>query len=87
VSLEMSKKQSGNSDCSGIFTPNPSASRLVNPTEGTALLVHPFSTDWYVGGSVLVQGRHGSIVEITVLPASTVYDVDEGTGGMVWAGG
>jgi hypothetical protein len=33
--------------------------------EGSALLVHPFSPDWYVGGSVLMQGRHSSIVEIT----------------------
>jgi hypothetical protein len=32
--------------------------------DGTALLVHPFSPDWYVGGSVLVQGRSTSIVEI-----------------------
>jgi|GEM_PF-1136063 len=28
------------------------------------LLVHPFSPDWYVGGSVLVPGRSSSIVEI-----------------------
>jgi hypothetical protein len=33
--------------------------------EGSALLVHPFSPDWYVGGSVLVLGRSSSIVEIT----------------------
>jgi hypothetical protein len=32
--------------------------------KGSALLVHPFSPDWYVGGSVLVQGRSSSIVEI-----------------------
>jgi hypothetical protein len=32
--------------------------------KGTALLVHPFSPDWYVGGSVLKQGRSTSIVEI-----------------------
>jgi len=32
---------------------------------GSALLVYPFSRDWYVGGSVLVPGRSGSIVEIT----------------------
>jgi hypothetical protein len=31
---------------------------------GNALLVHPFSRDWYVGGSILVPGRHGSIVEL-----------------------
>jgi hypothetical protein len=33
--------------------------------EGDAQLVHPFSPDWYVGGSVLVSGRSGSIIEIT----------------------
>ena len=33
--------------------------------EGSALMVHPFSPDWYVGGSVLVPGRSSSIVEIT----------------------
>jgi hypothetical protein len=33
--------------------------------EGSALLVHPFSPDWYVGGSVLVPGCSSSIVEIT----------------------
>jgi hypothetical protein len=27
--------------------------------------VHPYSPDWYVGGSVLVPGRGSSIVEIT----------------------
>jgi hypothetical protein len=31
----------------------------------SALLVHPYSPDWYVGGSVLVSGRSSSIVEIT----------------------
>ena len=33
--------------------------------QGSALPVHPFSPDWYVGGSVLVPGRSSSIVEIT----------------------
>jgi hypothetical protein len=33
--------------------------------EDSALLVHPFSPDWYVGDSVLVPGRYSSIVEIT----------------------
>ena len=33
--------------------------------DGTALLVHPFNPDWYIGGSVLVPGRSSSIVEIT----------------------
>ena len=33
--------------------------------DGSAMLVHPFSPDWYVGGSVLVPGRGSSIVEIT----------------------
>jgi hypothetical protein len=28
-------------------------------------MVHPFSPDWYVGGSVLVPGRSSSVVEIT----------------------
>jgi hypothetical protein len=32
--------------------------------KGSALLVHPFSPVWYVGGSVLMQGRSTSIVEI-----------------------
>jgi len=32
---------------------------------GNALMVYPFSPDWYVGGSVLVQGRSSSIVEVT----------------------
>jgi hypothetical protein len=32
--------------------------------EGSALMVHPFSPDWYVGGSVFVSGRSSSIVEI-----------------------
>jgi hypothetical protein len=31
----------------------------------SALLVHPFSPDWYVGGSILVPGRSSSIVEVT----------------------
>jgi hypothetical protein len=33
--------------------------------EGSALMVHPFSPDWYVGGSVLVPGHSGSIVGVT----------------------
>src|SRR5215467_1527996 len=33
--------------------------------KGSALPVHPFSPDWYVGGSVLVPGRSSSIVEVT----------------------
>ena len=33
--------------------------------EGSALMVHPFSPDWYVCGSVLVPGRGSSIGEIT----------------------
>ena len=31
----------------------------------SAMPVHPFSPDWYVGGSVYVSGRSTSIVEIT----------------------
>jgi hypothetical protein len=33
--------------------------------EASALMLHPFSPDWYVGGSVLVSGHFGSIVGIT----------------------
>ena len=33
--------------------------------DGDAMPVHPFSPDWYVGGSVLVQSRGSSIVEVT----------------------
>ena len=33
--------------------------------KGNALMVHPVSPNYFVGGSVLVQGRSGSIVEIT----------------------
>lgn len=33
--------------------------------EGSALMVHPFSPDWYIGGSVLVSGRSGSIIGVT----------------------
>jgi hypothetical protein len=33
--------------------------------DGSAMPVHPFNPDWYIGGSVLVPGRGSSIVEIT----------------------
>jgi hypothetical protein len=33
--------------------------------DGNALMVHPFSPDWYVGGNVLAPGRYSSVVEIT----------------------
>jgi hypothetical protein len=33
--------------------------------KGSALLVHPFSPDWYVGGDVYVSGPYSSIVGIT----------------------
>jgi hypothetical protein len=33
--------------------------------KGSALMVHPSSPDWYVGGSILVPGRSSSIVGIT----------------------
>jgi hypothetical protein len=32
---------------------------------GSALLVHPYSLDWFVGDSVLVPGHSSSIVEVT----------------------
>jgi hypothetical protein len=28
-------------------------------------MVHPFSPDWYIGGSILLPGRSSSIVEVT----------------------
>jgi hypothetical protein len=54
---------------------------------GNALLVHPFSPDWYVGGSVLVPGRSSSIVEITRFQLQRFTSEHQRTGGMVWAGG
>jgi len=33
--------------------------------EGTALLVHPYAPDWYVGGTVFASRGRGSIVEVT----------------------
>jgi hypothetical protein len=33
--------------------------------KGSAMPVHPFSPDYYVGGSILVPGHSSSIVEIT----------------------
>jgi hypothetical protein len=33
--------------------------------EGTALMVHPFSPYYYVGGSILVSGHSGSVIGIT----------------------
>jgi hypothetical protein len=33
--------------------------------DGSALMVHPYSPDWYVGGSVYVSGPYNSIVAVT----------------------
>lgn len=33
--------------------------------QGSAMMVHPFSPGYFVGGSVLVPGHSGSVVEIT----------------------
>ena len=33
--------------------------------DGSAMPVHPFNPDWYVGGSILLPGRGSSIVEVT----------------------
>jgi hypothetical protein len=33
--------------------------------QGTALMVHPFSPDWYIDGNVLVSGHSGSVVGVT----------------------
>jgi hypothetical protein len=32
--------------------------------DGSALIVHPFSPDWYVGGSILVPRRSSPLVEL-----------------------
>jgi hypothetical protein len=55
--------------------------------EGSALLVHPFSPDYYVGGSVLAPGRSESIVGITRFQIQPVHHRHERTGGMVRIGG
>ena len=49
--------------------------------------VHPYSPDWYVGGSVFVPGRGSSIVEVTRISVSAVHRRHERTGGMVRARG
>jgi hypothetical protein len=33
--------------------------------DGSALMVHPYSPDWYVGGNVYVSGPYTSIVGVT----------------------
>ena len=33
--------------------------------DGSALMVHPYSPDWYIGGSVYISGPYTSIVGIT----------------------
>jgi hypothetical protein len=33
--------------------------------QGDAMMVHPFSPDWYVCGSVFVPGRSTSIIQVT----------------------
>ena len=33
--------------------------------DSSAMPVHPFNPDWYVGGSVLVPGRYSQFVEVT----------------------
>jgi hypothetical protein len=54
--------------------------------QGSALIVHPFSPDWYVGDSVLVPGRASSIVEITRFQLQQFTAGHQRTGGMVRAG-
>jgi Type III secretion system regulator (LcrR) len=44
--------------------------QLMQPYKGyfitaSAMPVHPFNPDWYIGGSVLEPGHSSSIVEIT----------------------
>jgi hypothetical protein len=55
--------------------------------EGSALVVHPFSADWFVGGGVHVSGPYSSIVEITRFSASPVHGQHKRTRGMVRAEG
>ena len=55
--------------------------------EGSALLVHPFSPDWYVGGSILVLGRSSSIVEIGRFQLQRFTVSIKELAGMVRAGG
>ena len=52
---------------------------------GSVLLVHPFSPDWYVGGSVLVPGGSSSIVEITRFQLQQFTVSIKELGGMVRA--
>jgi hypothetical protein len=33
--------------------------------QGDAMMVHPYSSDWYVCGSVFVPGRSTSIIQVT----------------------
>jgi hypothetical protein len=40
-------------------------------------MVHPFSPDWHVGGTVLVSGRQGSIVELPPSSRLPVIPVEE----------
>jgi hypothetical protein len=54
--------------------------------KGSALMVHPFRPDWYVGGSVLVPGRSSSIVEIGRFSGSAVHRQHQRIGRMVRAG-
>jgi hypothetical protein len=54
---------------------------------GNALMVHPFSPDWYVGGKVLAPGRSGSIVEITRFQLQRFTVSMKRTGRMVRPGG
>jgi len=53
---------------------------------GKALIVHPFSPDWYVGGSVDTPGRLGSIVGGDALRDAFVNDRAAWAGGMVRTG-
>src|SRR5262245_17596460 len=51
-----------------------------------AMPVHPFSPDWYVGGSVLVSGPYTSIVGVTRFQLQQ-FTVSMKTCRMVRAGG
>ena len=45
--------------------------------KGKALLVHPFTPEWYVGGTVLMPGRLSSIIEVARFELRFCVDMKE----------
>jgi hypothetical protein len=54
--------EAGKTICTDTTTMQPYKGYFIS---GSAMPVHPFSPDWYIGGSVLVPGRGSSIMEVT----------------------